>query len=329
MANPAKKLESLLRLHRFELVSQNKHLKYKNPQGRLYIMSKTPSDIRAGHRMLATFKRVIADPPPTSEVIEEMRQRKELEAAIELVAQHKPSGAGIAGAGKGKKSKGVGIYYDEKLPPTAEELALREELRQRAQANAQRKEEDKKQRRDQRRASEEWSRQLWKFRRATRQVIKDNSDIFKFMFGVAMLAAARKMAADGGRDNSIPRNATVEQRERLVNALFAICHRTYYEEQNATFCRAVETSADHMRLLCAQLLMRWGGRVPRFLEDFPEEPVNLGARQVRLMQAAVAFFDGETVEVPRGELRKESPPRWLCEAVMRLRAGENKYEPAQ
>src|SRR5579862_2894667 len=124
MANPAKKLESLLKLHRFELVSQRKHLKYKNPQGKIYVMGKTPSDIRAAHKALTVLERVIANPVPTSEVIEEERLRRELEATITLQAQPKPSIAGIAGAGKGKKSMGTGIYYEEKVVPTAEQLAL-------------------------------------------------------------------------------------------------------------------------------------------------------------------------------------------------------------
>src|SRR5579862_7079482 len=117
MANPAKKLESLLRLHRFELVSQRKHLKYKNPQGKIFVMGKTPSDLRAEHKALAVLERVVANPVPTSEVIEQERQRRELEATITLHPQPKPSISGVTGAGKGKKSRGIGIYYEEKRPP--------------------------------------------------------------------------------------------------------------------------------------------------------------------------------------------------------------------
>jgi hypothetical protein len=117
MANPAREHEALLRRHGFVLVSENKHRKYKDPEGRVYIVSKTPSDWRAWRNAVATLKRAIANAVPSSELLEEERQRRELEASIALEAQRKPSVVGISGAGKGTKSRGTGFVYDDRKPP--------------------------------------------------------------------------------------------------------------------------------------------------------------------------------------------------------------------
>src|SRR5271165_416301 len=131
--NPEREFEELMRRHRFALVSENKHQKYKNPEGRIFIRSKTPSDWRAVNNMVASLKRVVANPLPSSEVIEEERQRRELESSILLDSQRKRSFVGISGAGKGKKPRGVGIYYVEKVlvEPTLEMLAQQQNARQR------------------------------------------------------------------------------------------------------------------------------------------------------------------------------------------------------
>jgi hypothetical protein len=111
--SPEAQLEHLLRQHKFTLVSQNKHLKFQNPEGKIYIMSKTPSDWQAVKNMVTTLKRVIASPVPTSFVVEEERQRKTLEAEIAVGAQRKAT-VGMQGAGKKAKSNGTGFTYIDK-----------------------------------------------------------------------------------------------------------------------------------------------------------------------------------------------------------------------
>jgi hypothetical protein len=113
--NPQTEFESLLRQHKFKLVSEKKHYKFADPAGRILITSKTPSDYRAYRNMVSVLRRVVAAPPPSNAVIEEMRQRKELEEYIRLNPAKK-SGAGIAGKGKNKKSRGTGFIYVDTAP---------------------------------------------------------------------------------------------------------------------------------------------------------------------------------------------------------------------
>ena len=332
MANPAKRLESLLRLHRFELVAQNKHLKYKNPQGRVYIMSKTPSDIRAGHRMLATLKRVIADPPPTSEVIEEERQKRELEASIALEAQRKPSLVGVSGAGKGKKSKGIGIYYEEKTKKSTPvirpvlTLAQLEELRREETARLARLEAL--------RAEKEWARQLSKFRRARRQLDNDANELGKFLRVAALLAGSRRHAAQYLREQrrSLPLDA--EQRERLVMALYRVNQMRLYENgDDEGLAEEIEKVIDQRIALMGGFLM--DGRIPRLYRRFMRDRFRLTRGQLNEMRRAAAFVEYMTalgdVEIGNslGSLRLNPLPKWLRDGVMGLRVGENKYEPAE
>lgn len=119
--SPDFQLEQLLKQHKFKLVSQNKHLKYQNPEGKIFITSKTPSDWRAIKNMLTTLKQVIANRLPSSSVVEEERQRKLVEAEIALVAQRKAT-VGMSGAGKKAKSNGTGfIYIDRPVQFVTEE----------------------------------------------------------------------------------------------------------------------------------------------------------------------------------------------------------------
>lgn len=111
--NPQRELEGLLRQHKFRLVSQNKHLKFQNPEGKIVVMAKTPSDWRAVNNQLKILKRVIASPVPTSAVIEEERQRRELEGEIALSAQRKAT----AGASGGSRGNGTGFTYIDKPAP--------------------------------------------------------------------------------------------------------------------------------------------------------------------------------------------------------------------
>jgi hypothetical protein len=331
VANPAKKLESLLRLHRFELVSQRKHLKYKNPQGKIYVIGKTPSDIRAGHKALTVLKRVIANPVPTSEVIEEERQRRDIEATITLQAQPKPSIAGVAGIGRGRKSKGTGIYYEEEIVPTAEELALKEELRQRANGNRERKEAEKRERRALLRADRQWARRLRKFRRAMRQVDADTNEIASFLRVAILLALARHHAAQEMKKNK-ELVFDAEQRERLVIGMFQFNDtRAYGEECDEQLCAAIEKVVEQRTGVVAGFLVR--GRIPRFYLPLASGRFLLTRKQVSELRRAVVFMErvtqlGGEIHIGRelGTLRLDPIPEWLRDGVMRLGAGENKID---
>lgn len=328
MANPAKKLESLLRLHRFELVSQRKHLKYKNPQGKIYVMGKTPSDIRAAHKALTVLERVIANPVPTSEVIEEERLRREIEATITLQAQPKPSIAGIAGAGKGKKSKGTGIYYEEKIVPTAEELAHREQIRQRALANQAREYEKWRERREERRKRDEWARQLSKFRRASRQLTRDVSDIHGFMQLMTLLEASRSVAAGILRENG-NEIKTAKQRGRLLDAIFVLNHEEASgDEPDEEFQSAVTKAASTNVSSGGPFLMYRGGRAPHWLPTM-NETININAQRLRLMRRTVTWLTRGQVEGAKVILTLKPAPEWLARAVGGLQVGVNRIEETQ
>ena len=76
--NARDEIDKLHYQHKFVLISENKHYKFQNPQGKLHILSKTPSDWRADKNSLAMLKRIIAAPPPISRVLEEESQKKEI-----------------------------------------------------------------------------------------------------------------------------------------------------------------------------------------------------------------------------------------------------------
>jgi hypothetical protein len=96
--NPRDELQRLLKQYKFALVGQNRHYKFQNPQGKLYVCAKTPSDWNAWRNALSTLKRVIAQPQPLSLVIEEAQQRKALEQFDALNAQRKKTQASRAKA---------------------------------------------------------------------------------------------------------------------------------------------------------------------------------------------------------------------------------------
>jgi hypothetical protein len=170
-------IEELLCKYRFELVAERKHLKYKNPEGKIFIAAKTPSDWRAEMNSLTTLKRVIASPVPTSEVIEEERQRRGLESTIKLQPNVKLS-RGLGGSGKKKRSRGTGFIYEDpaKEEPTPEQLEQRENARQRSN----RREEQRRVGRLERKESNEWKLRLYEFRRAVRDSKSDLTEAWKF-----------------------------------------------------------------------------------------------------------------------------------------------------
>jgi predicted RNA binding protein YcfA (HicA-like mRNA interferase family) len=57
--NPQDQLIKLLRENSFNLVRQRKHKIYRNPEGRMFVISSTPSDRQAPQNALSTLKRVL------------------------------------------------------------------------------------------------------------------------------------------------------------------------------------------------------------------------------------------------------------------------------
>jgi hypothetical protein len=193
--NPQIEHDRLLRQHKFELVSERNHLKYNDPAGRVYVCAKTPSDHRAYLNQIRSLKRVIAAPVPSSRIVDELRQIKELEQYIALQPAQKNS-QGIQGKGKGKKQKGTGIFYEEKPDKTAEQIAAEEETRERARANNERKDAEKKERRDERRKNEEWNNQLTSFRRQAREVNATVHRAWVFAIAVGHFEMGRQGVAE-------------------------------------------------------------------------------------------------------------------------------------
>lgn len=114
-----REINDLLRRHKFALVSQHKHYKFQSPENRVFIMSKTPSDWRVWRNALAELKRVIAAPVPTSLLLEEERQRREMEQFISLRTQERQK-RGTQGPAK---TNGTGIYYYDK-PAEEDKLTM-------------------------------------------------------------------------------------------------------------------------------------------------------------------------------------------------------------
>lgn len=60
---PEEEFRRLLRESRAELVASGKHLKFRLPNGRILVMSRTPSDHRAWQNILRDLKRLLKEPP--------------------------------------------------------------------------------------------------------------------------------------------------------------------------------------------------------------------------------------------------------------------------
>jgi hypothetical protein len=154
MSSTLAKHDALLRQHKFVLVREDKHKVYRNPEGKVYVVSATPSDWRAEFNMLKSLKRCIAEPAkPMVIAISDF----EREQAAQLIQgqqkqQHTPHGMGC---GKQKHSRGTGFIYDgPRIVPLAEQ-AIREAQRRQARENAQRRAEEKRQRREHNRAMQQ------------------------------------------------------------------------------------------------------------------------------------------------------------------------------
>ena len=317
MSNPATKLESLLRQHGFKVVRETRHIVYRNPEGKIFVTSKTPSDHRAVKNMVSTLERVIASPAPSSELIEEESQRREIEKTITLTVTVKPL-AGMSGAGKGKKQRGVGIYYEEKLQTTAEELALREENRQRALANKDRKEAQKRERREERREREEWSKQLSRFRKTVRQFEADRQAMVEFLCCVVLYSAARISTAEiiRGQRSQKPKGVPAEVRKAADTHLLdrAIAHTWEVVRTSEEMRQRVTEGANALAADLGALLLDLGGRFPSFMDDGSEPKGDAPARVLRQLRFAAE-------QLGQSEQREARMvfPQWLRHAVLRLR----------
>lgn len=60
--NPVAQFEQILRDHQFTEVSRRKHIKYRNPEGKIIVTASTPSDFRAAWKMVQVAKRVVSNP---------------------------------------------------------------------------------------------------------------------------------------------------------------------------------------------------------------------------------------------------------------------------
>ena len=127
MSNPAVKLDKLLREHRFQLVRQDKHKIYREPGGRIFVTSSTPSDYRWAGNALTELKRVIASPPKPMVIAIADWEREE---AARLIQGQQKTHVGISSGGKGKskRSRGTGFIYDDQL--TTAQLLRRQQLTQ-------------------------------------------------------------------------------------------------------------------------------------------------------------------------------------------------------
>jgi hypothetical protein len=204
--NPLAEVEALLRRCRFTLRSENRHYKFGDPHGRVYVMPKTPSDRRAWANALSVLKRVVASPPPSSAILEEERQRKALEEFIRLNPAKKAA-QGISGAGKGKKSRGTGFVYDDVIVPF-----VPEEAKEQARQNA---EWDKAIRhfRKQRRKAEEELGGLFREARIVLAIDDARAEVAKLLRGVRASAEWATAWKEKTR--------TREQRDELVKWLVA------------------------------------------------------------------------------------------------------------
>lgn len=137
MADAAKQLDALLRQHGFKLVPGcKKHLVYKSVGlgGRIFVMSATPSDSYHGAKnALADLRRVIASPPRAEILaIEDYERARAAQIGLQKTER---AGAGV-GSGRNHSSRGTGFIYVSKevVELTPEQIAEKEQRREKRQA---------------------------------------------------------------------------------------------------------------------------------------------------------------------------------------------------
>jgi hypothetical protein len=108
MSDAEKQIEKLLKAFNFTLVRETKYKVYRDPEGRVFVTSKTASDFRWAKSAIADLKKIISS-SPRSEILtvadfEEREKAIQLERQAKIVPQR-------AGGGAGPKSNGTGILY--------------------------------------------------------------------------------------------------------------------------------------------------------------------------------------------------------------------------
>jgi len=151
MSSALAKHDALLRQHKFVLVREDRHKVYRNPEGKVYVTSATPSDWRAEFNMLKSLKRCIAEPPKPMVIAISDFEREQAAQLIQGQQKQQHSAHGM-GCGKQKHSRGTGFIYDGPRIVLPEEQAIREAQRRRARENAQRRAEENRQQREHNRA---------------------------------------------------------------------------------------------------------------------------------------------------------------------------------
>src|SRR6516165_6199983 len=157
MSSTLAKHDALLRQHKFVLVREDKHKVYRNPEGKVYVTSATPSDWRAEFNMLKSLKRCIAEPAKPMVIAISDFEREQAAQLIQGQQKQQHTAHGM-GCGKQKHSRGTGFIYDGPRTVTLEEQAIREAQRRQARENAQRRAEEMRQRREHNRAKRQQKR---------------------------------------------------------------------------------------------------------------------------------------------------------------------------
>lgn len=151
MSSTLAKHDALLRQHKFVLVRDDKHKVYRNPEGKVYVTSATPSDWRAEFNMLKSLKRCIAEPAKPMVIAISDFEREQAAQLIQGQQKQQHIAHGM-GCGKQKHSRGTGFIYDGPRIVLPEGQAIREAQRRQARENAQRRAEEKRQKREHNRA---------------------------------------------------------------------------------------------------------------------------------------------------------------------------------
>jgi len=126
MSDPVKQIESLLHQHNFRLIRETKHRVYRNPAGQIFVCGSTPSDYRAAKNALANLRHVI-ESPAKPEIV--------AVSEFEKTAAFTTPPPRRLGHNKQKRSKSIGIYWEEPTPTTAEQEAIKKEQQERARKN--------------------------------------------------------------------------------------------------------------------------------------------------------------------------------------------------
>jgi hypothetical protein len=142
MSDPRIKHDKLLQEHGFKLVRHNKHLVYQNHEGKVVVVSATPSDRRSWQNATQTIKHVIAN--PAKPIILAISDFEREQAALLIRGKERKSEGG--GSGKAKRSKGTGFIYEDKVED-AVTLRRREEVAHLARTNRERRDGRTKDRR--------------------------------------------------------------------------------------------------------------------------------------------------------------------------------------